>query len=164
MEIKRMIVIKAKELTNEQKELICQLWNHEYPKKLAHENIIRFDEYLNSLTDAEHYLLFDESEKMNGWGIKFIRDNETWFAIIIDSKVHGEGLGTLLLDELKKANKELNGWVIDHEKDVKQNGEQYKSPIEFYKKNKFLVLEDSRIENEKISAIKINWKNINSSR
>ncbi len=159
-----MRVIKAKELTNEQREIICKLWNNEYPKKLAHENIMRFDEYLNSLTDTEHYLLFDESGKLNGWGIKFIRDNETWFAIIIDSKVHGKGLGTLLLDKLKKANKELNGWVIDHEKDVKQNGEQYRSPIEFYKKNEFIILEDSRIENEKIAAIKIHWKSNSSSR
>jgi len=40
-----------------------------------------------------------------------------------------------------------------------QNGVGYKSPFLFYIKNDFSVFENTRIENEKISAVKTNWTN-----
>nr|WP_290861271.1 GNAT family N-acetyltransferase [Flavobacterium sp.] len=92
-----------------------------------------------------------------GWGIIFVRDSEQWFALLIDSRFQGMGLGTFLLNELKKTQPELNGWVIDHENDLKQNGKPYLSPLAFYKKNNFEVLGNFRIENEKLSAVKIKW-------
>ncbi|MEO7977870.1 hypothetical protein [Flavobacterium sp.] len=63
-----------------------------------------------------------------------------------------------MLNELKKNKKSLNGWVIDHENDIKQNKEFYKSPLLFYVKNGFVICEEKRIENEKMSGVKINWK------
>jgi GNAT superfamily N-acetyltransferase len=153
-----MKVITEKILSTEQKVNICQLWNNEYPEKLSYEKISDFENYLDNLTQTKHYLLVNENQNINGWAFTFLRDNEIWFAIIIKSEVHGKGFGTLLLNELKNIEKELNGWVIDHENDIKLNGENYKSPIEFYKKNGFKILSENRIENEKISATKINWK------
>ena len=72
--------------------------------------------------------------------------------------MHHKGFGTLLLNELKKNNTVLNGWVTDHQNDVKQNKESYLSPIEFYSKNGFSVSKNIRIENDKISAVKITWE------
>ncbi len=153
-----MKIITEKTLTIEQKVNICQLWNNEYPKKLSYEKVSDFENYLGNLTETKHYLLVDKNKNINGWAFTFLRENQIWFAIIIKSEVHGKGFGTLLLNELKNVEKELNGWVIDHENDFKLNGERYKSPIEFYKKNGFKILSENRIENEKISATKIKWK------
>lgn len=136
-----MKIIQKEVLSIDEKESLMQLWNTEYPGKLNYETIHDFDLYLNGLTNAKHHLLIDEK----------------WFAIIIDNQIHGTGKGSLLIEELKKNNDILNGWVVDHENDVKQNNEQYKSPLLFYLKNGFTVCEKTRIENEKISAVKINW-------
>jgi hypothetical protein len=78
---------------------------------------------------------------------------------MINNKIQGEGNGTKLIEELKRNNFNLNGWVIDHENDIMQNGEAYKSPLLFYIKNGFSVYQNTRIENEKIKAVKINWTN-----
>lgn len=86
-----------------------------------------------------------------------MREGEDWFAIILDSKIQGKGNGSLLINEIKKKNTSLNGWVIDNENEVKQNNEFYKSPMPFYIKQGFTILTETRIENEKMSAVKINW-------
>jgi len=91
-------------------------------------------------------------------GITFNRDNLILFAIIVDSKNQGKGFGSLFLNKLKDLQNELNGWVIDHDNDSKLNGSQYKSPLAFYIKNNFEVLNNFRIDNEKISAVRIQWK------
>lgn len=153
-----MKVVAKDTLTIAEKEIICTLWNAEYPQQLGHQNISEFDNYLHNLSEATHYLLIDENEQIKGWGISFWRDNEIWFAIILDEKIHGKGFGTLLLNELKKAEIELNGWVVDHENDIKQDGEKYKSPLAFYSKNDFTVCKEIRLETAKISAVKIKWR------
>ncbi|HEX7869633.1 MAG TPA: hypothetical protein VF455_05905, partial [Chryseobacterium sp.] len=76
---------------------------------------------------------------------------------ILSENLHGKGRGTKVLNELKQNKNELNGWVIDHSNDRKINGEFYKSPLEFYKKNEFEVLSDIRLELEIMSAVKIKW-------
>lgn len=60
-------------------------------------------------------------------GIYFLREDEDWFAIILNHQVQGKGM-YLLINELKKKMTSLNGWVIDHENKVKQNTNKYKSP------------------------------------
>lgn len=157
-----MKIIYTKNLSSNRKSEILSLWNTEYPNNLKYSSIEEFDNYLTSLHDIEHYLLIDVANKLIGWAITFTRENENWFAIIIDSKVHGRGYGKLLLEELKKSKPILNGWVIDHDNDFKANGEIYKSPLEFYLKNDFLILDDFRIENEKISAVKVSWEKVKS--
>jgi hypothetical protein len=115
-----------------------------------------FELYLNGLSKTKHYLLYDD-DKINGWAFTFLRDQEDWFAIILDQKIQGKGNGSLLINELKKNNDCLNGWVIDQENEAKLNNEFYKSPMPFYIKNDFTVLKEIRIENEKMSGVKINW-------
>jgi len=153
-----MNIIKAEILLNEQNLVVFQIWNSEYPKKLAFQKTEDFNEYLNKLEKPNHYLLQNNENKIIGWAIDFIRDNEKWFAIIIDSKEQEKGRGKLLLTELKKYNVELNGWVIDHNNDLKKTGEKYKSPLDFYVRNNFEVLSEIRMENEILSAVKIKWK------
>lgn len=78
----------------------------------------------------------------------------------MDSKIHGQGLGTKILKQVKENEIELNGWVIDHNRDKKSNGEFYKSPLNFYLKNGFKKLSRNRLELYKISAVKIKWRKL----
>ena len=137
---------------------IFELWNNEYPEKLAYKTISELDEYLANLTDQMHILLVDKNRKIRGWYFDFLRDNEKWFAIIIDSQFQGNGFGTQLLNIAKEKEAELSGWVIDHNKYLKRNGEMYKSPLKFYLKNGFDELSTIRLESAKIAAVKIKWK------
>lgn len=153
-----MKVVEREVLSLKEKEVLRELWNNEYPAKLNLKTIEDFELYLVGLSKAKHYLLFDELDKINGWAFTFLRDQEEWFAIILDSQIQGKGNGSFLMNEIKKNNTSLNGWVIDHENEVKQNATVYRSPMAFYIKNGFAICKEIRIENEKMSGVKINWK------
>lgn len=94
-----------------------------------------------------------------GWALKFERENEKWFAIILSEIIKGKGLGRKMLNELKKEEQVLNGWVIDHNNDKKKNGQLYVSPLKFYEKCDFEIIVNERLELDKISAVKIKWSN-----
>jgi GNAT superfamily N-acetyltransferase len=145
-------------LSKSQKQEICDLWNNEYPEKLNYRNLADFENYLKNLSKQSHIIMVDKDQNIKGWYFDFIRENEKWFAIILDSKFQGKGLGKKMLNLVKEKESELNGWVIDHSNDKKQNGEIYESPLSFYLKNGFEILVKNRLEHEKISAVKIKWK------
>jgi hypothetical protein len=152
-----MKIIQTAILTLEQKQSLFELWNAEYPIKICYNKISEFENYLDGLSDKKHYLLVNDFDQILGWAFTFFREQEDWFGIIVNSKNKGKGFGTLLLEELKKNKSVLNGWVTDHD-DVKINSEPYLSPLEFYTKNEFSVQQNIRMENEKISAVKIRWE------
>jgi len=145
-------------LTNTQLQAAYQLWNNEYPGKLQYDNINDFNIYLDNLEQKKYFLLTDENNTLVGWSATFLRDKERWFAIILNSNVQRKKYGTKILDEIKKHETHLVGWVIDKEGELKSNGSQYTSPLVFYMKNGFKVLEAHRIESDKISAVKISWQ------
>lgn len=155
MNVRANISVKEN-LSKAEKEAIIVLWNQEYPKRLNLENLNAFDEYLNALSQKEHYLLFIDGE-IKGWAFTFLREEETWFAIIIDQKVQGMGNGLFLINKIKEIHTELNGWVIYQENELKQDGQFYDSPLNFYLKNDFNICENIRLENDKMSALKIKW-------
>ncbi len=153
-----MKIITYTQLNQDQKNSILSLWNNEYPKKLTHQSLESFENYLYNLEEPTHYLLYNEEDKIQAWAVTFVRENDIWFAIIVDEFLHGKGFGTQLLNLLKQNNLVLNGWVIDHNNDIKTNGDFYKSPLEFYMKNDFMIDPETRLELDIISAVKIQWK------
>lgn len=153
-----MQIFTSQVLTAHQKEKAYQLWNNEYPQQLKYAHIAQFDEYLKGLDDLIHYLLFNSEESMVGWAATFNRNSEKWFAIIVDSSIQGEGYGTAMLNAIKGNEQCLVGWAINHDGDTKLNGHPYPSPVAFYLKNQFCVIESCRLETEQISAVKIGWK------
>jgi hypothetical protein len=155
-----MKIIQTTSLALDQKQSVFELWNSEYPEKIGYNELSEFENYLDGLSNIEHYLIVDDQNSILGWAFAFFREEEDWFGIIIDSEIQGKGFGIFLLNELKKNKLVLNGWVIDHQNDLKQNNEPYLSPLFFYTKNGFLVEKDIRIENEKISAVKIRWEQV----
>lgn len=152
-----MRIVEQTELSADQKSRIVELWNNEYPENLAFSGVSGFEDYLSKHGNGKHFLLFDSAEKIVGWALIFDRDDARWFAIIVDGRMHGQGCGTRLIDELKAAENWLFGWVIDHSDSKKLNGERYDSPLGFYKKLGFRVHENDRIEKDGISGVKIEW-------
>lgn len=49
------------DLSFDQKKIVIQLWNDEYPEKLNYSSITEFDSYLNNLHETAHYLLENKS-------------------------------------------------------------------------------------------------------
>lgn len=149
--------IETSVLDTRQKQLLIQLWNSEYPKNLSYQNLADFEKYLQNLSDIRHTLLVGRRDNILGWAFSFIRNEERWFAILLSETIQGKGLGRIMLDKLKSRESELNGWVIDHNSYKKANGQNYLSPLGFYKRCDFKILTNERLEHEKISAIKIKW-------
>ncbi len=147
--------------TAEQKDAILRLWNNEYPQQLQYADMAGLDTYLANLHNQCHYFAVDESDAITGWAFSFDRDNEKWFAVIVDSLVQRKGVGSLLLGALKQEENLLNGWVTDHCRYLKADGTTYLSPMQFYLKNGFTVCAGVRLEVEKLSAVKIQWSAVN---
>ena len=147
-----------RELSHSQKLALLNIWNQEYPRQLGYENLMGFEKYLLKLKDAQHLLLVDQQKRIKGWLALFTREEARWFLMLLQSEYQGMGLGTRLLHEAKTLSPELNGWVIDHARDIKANGDPYISPLPFYQKNGFTLIPEIRIETEQISCVKIQWK------
>jgi GNAT superfamily N-acetyltransferase len=152
-----MKITKTTALTTAQKEMICHLWNKEYPKKLAVTST-DFDVYLKSSANQTHYFILENAIDIIGWAYTFDRARERWLSIIIDKTHQRKGLGHLLLNLIKDKETHLSGWVIDHPNDVKENGDPYVSPLPFYIHHGFVAIPQTRLEDDKISAVKIQWR------
>jgi len=152
-----MEFIQLTELSENELKAIMELWNREYPEKLNFQSLAELEFYLESKTEKFHIIIINEDGNIQGWYFDFFRDNEKWFALILDAKLQGKGFGTKILNLAKEKETELNGWVIDHNNEVKKNGGRYDSPLDFYLKNGFKVITDCRLELENISAVKIKW-------
>ncbi|MFA6058168.1 MAG: N-acetyltransferase [Taibaiella sp.] len=148
-------------LNNNQQAQLMQLWNKEYPEQLAYHELSEFRSYLDGLANVMHFLLIDNHELIKAWAFTFTREAERWFAIILDSSVQYQGYGTSLLNTLKTKEQILCGWVTDHNRYVKKDQTNYRSPLDFYLKNNFTICDQVRLETDKLSAAKIQWKSIN---
>ncbi len=153
-----MKIIRADKLTEEQMQDVFKLWNEEFPQKLNYTDLQQFENDLNSLADKKYYLLVDDIESVWGCLYVFTREKERWFSIILSHICQGKGYGTQLLNELKKDEPSLQGWVIDHNNDIKGDGSKYLSPLVFYMKNGFTIVSNTRLDLEKLSAVKIMWR------
>jgi GNAT superfamily N-acetyltransferase len=149
-----MEIRQASGLTAEERETVRAIWNNEYPENLQLETPEDFERYLGNLSEKTHYLVKD-GDVLLGWGLTFLREDERWFAMILDRSIHGKGIGSAVLDRMKAQHSTLYGWVIDHGNDRKTDGEPYASPLEFYKKNGFSVEADVRLELPTISAVRV---------
>lgn len=126
------------------------MWNDEYPVKLKD----RFGILLEGVENYNHYLI-EQNNIVLAWAVEFEKEKEKRFSIIVKNEYKGNGFGKILINRLKRDLGEFYGWVIDHNNDLKHNGEFYISPIGFYLKNGFEILTQERIDSEMISAVKI---------
>lgn len=142
-----------------QKEIneLFLLWNHHYPLSVQYPTLQDFERYLHGLDQLTHIFLQSEEGKIHGWYFEFTRQESRWFGIIISENVQGQGNGKKLLNLAQESAHELNGWVIDQDNHPKADGTLYQSPLAFYLKQGFHLLED-RLENDKISCARIRWR------
>ncbi len=152
-----MEFLKVTLLSESEKLEIFNLWNNEYPEKMAFKAMADLNHYLERLSAQKHLLLKDETGKVLAWCFTFKRDGEKWFALLLDGKIQGKGLGSQMLARVQAEEKLLKGWVIDHSLDKKVNGELYQSPLGFYLKRGFIKLDQDRLEFNSLSAVKIRW-------
>jgi hypothetical protein len=151
-----MEIRKTTLLSDKQKEQIHSLWNDEYPAKLKD----RFSILLEGVAWFNHYIIEDVNNNLIAWAVDFEKEKQVRFSIIVSSKHKGKGLGSMLISRLKKENQEFYGWVIDHDEDLKLDGGIYKSPMSFYLKHDFHILNEKRIDSEMIRAVLIKWSSI----
>lgn len=152
-----MNILYTTKINKSQKTELFELWNAEYPVNLAHGSLQDFDKYLDGVSNHKHFLLCNEAGAIQGWHFQFTRDDETWFGMIISSKLQGQGWGSKLLNKGKKTVNKLAGWVVDHADYLKANGEPYISPLGFYLKNDFEIVPDAKPAGDKLSAVKVIW-------
>ncbi len=139
-----------------QKEAILKLWNREYPAVIQLASLSDLDLYLDNLHTRYHLFLVDDQDRIAGWLFLFEREAETWFAMILDRKVQGQGYGSRLLARAGTLTRVLNGWAIAEAGYHKADGSDYPSPLGFYRKMDFKVLEE-RME-QPFAAVKIRWE------
>lgn len=153
-----MYILETASLSDIQKSVVMQLWNKKYPAQLGYAHMDEFNQYLDALSDKVHYLGTDYGGRIIGWALSFTRNSERWFAIIIDRSAQGQGNGTAMLDALKGKGERLTGWASDHECYVRFDGTPYPSPLAFYLRHGFIVREDVRLDIEKLSTVRIEWR------
>lgn len=144
-------------LSNVQSEQINSLWNAEYPLKLKD----RFPILLEGTTWHNHYLVEDSNRVIIAWALMFEHSNQIRFSIIVSKEHQEKELGKILLDHLKATYDEFFGWIIDHNNDLKLDGENYTSPLPFYLKQGFEIIPNQRIDTEMIQAVLVGWKKSN---
>lgn len=151
-----MTIIVKQAIDNRLKEAIFDLWNQEYPSVIQLASLPDLDLYLERLRSLYHLFLMDDQDKVAGWLFLFEREGETWFAMILDRKVQGQGYGSRLLAKAGTLTEVLNGWAIDRAEYYKADGSAYPSPLAFYRKMDFKVLEE-RLE-QPFASVKVRWK------
>ena len=93
-----MKIIKKQQLDPDEKEMVFNLWNSEYPVSLSFQAMSDMDNYLDTLEGLTYYLLKNDRGQTEGWAMIFGREDEIWFAITIAQNVQGQGKGTYLLN------------------------------------------------------------------
>ena len=144
-------------LSDVQSDQINSLWNAEYPLKLKD----RFPILLEGTTWHNHFLIEDSNHVVIAWAVMFEHSNQIRFSIIVSKEHQAKGLGKLLLNHLKDTHDEFYGWVIDHNNDLKSDGENYISPLPFYLKQGFEIIPNQRLESEMIQAVLVGWNKSN---
>lgn len=155
--MKKMKIIEQNSISEAQKLRVVEMWNNEYPASIAYRDVSGFDEYLNNFRTKRHFTAIDENGEIVGWALIFDRDDALWFAIIVDGKAQGKGLGVKLIKTLQHAENHFFGWVIDNDESIKLNGKPYRSPLGFYRKLGFKVHENEKLVKGGISGVKIEW-------
>ncbi len=153
-----MKIFQTSNLTKKQLTRILKLWNAEYPEQMLYEKSQDFENLIAGLQNVRHFLIVGDKATIEGWLCVFERNAADWFSMIVGSANQRKGYGSALLTNAKEKLKSLNGWAIDRNQDVKSNGEPYKSPLKFYTKNGFEIVNNERFENNGVSAVKILWR------
>jgi len=144
-------------ISNDELSQVLHLWNNSYPIGICYNDINELNTFFAPLGNRRHYMIKDNSS-IEAWIVTFDRDDARWFSIIVSPSNKRKGLGKKLLQYVMKIEPKLNGWVTDHDNDVKRDGTPYESPIGFYLKLGFDIDHQTRYEKPGISCVRIYHK------
>ena len=139
------------------KHQILELIMAEYPPHVSFNTVESFDRYLQNLSNQRHYLLYDYKNHVRGWGVTFNADDELWFSMVLDHRIQNFGFGTNLLNFIKEHEPQLSGWVVNFFSDLKFNNNVFRSPLEFYMNQGFVISDETKFINNFTEVVKIKW-------
>jgi GNAT superfamily N-acetyltransferase len=132
---------------------IHRMWNRVYPAHLVHTTIQETETYIENRAAARHMVAL-KNDALAAWCCVFEREERQWFVLLVDDPYQRMGLGRHLMKLALDEGTPLNGWVIDHDRDLRADGKPYASPMNFYLKLGFHVCEE-RLRLGQLSAVRI---------
>jgi len=153
-----MKYLTSNQLNESQLAQVFTLWNNEYPSDINHNSKEHLQQYISGLAKPNHTLIEDGEGKIIGWFFDFMLNEERWFGMIVSPTHQGKGYGKELIKRAKNNYSELNAWIVCSTEYLKENGETYNPPTEFYRKMEFEIFPDLKFESNLLKTIKIKWK------
>lgn len=151
----------TKHISIEEQSQIVNIWNAVYPASVSFESMNVFKEFIDNITEKNHFIWRDGGQSVGGWLMTFTRDNVRNFVLLVAENNQGRGVGKMLIEEMKKVENEVTGLVVESDNYVRKNGSIYRSPIDFYKKLGFIVT-DERVFKHGINTVKVAYSRKNS--
>ena len=136
---------------------LFDLWHTEYPTVVHYSDVASFEQYLTSLQDLRHRFYVVDNQIV-GWYLSFTRDGDPWFGMIIDRNWQGRGLGSKFIQQSQAEQDEMHGWAVPNDHYLRSDGERYKSPLDFYRKNGFNIHKEDTLQQGGFERVKIIWK------
>ncbi len=81
-----------------------------------------------------------------------------WFSMVIKREYQRQGIGKKMLDIAKTHTDELRAFCVEHDKYVKEDGSTYFAPLDFYKKNGFIVGDKTLKTEIGLECVEIIWR------
>jgi GNAT superfamily N-acetyltransferase len=144
-------------LSKKEINALFALWNAEYPTVVHYSDVASFEQYLTSLENLKHRFYVVDNQII-GWCLSFVRNGNPWFGMIIDRNWQGRGLGSKFIQRSQAEQDEMHGWAVPTDHYLRSDGEQYKSPLDFYRKNGFTIHVEDKLKQGEFERVKIIWK------
>lgn len=122
---------------------------------------IRFETFKNLLhrDNSIKIILATSGEKLLGWlMISFAENRGLYhFNMLVHREFQRAGIGKQMLTKAKENYDELYGVVVPVNRYKRRDGTQYKTPIDFYKKNGFSLTGKKFVEYRDVQLVEIKW-------
>lgn len=135
---------------------IFELWNTLYPSQVTFSTYQDFESFLEASKKQLNVVHRNDQGILSGWLMVFERDNKRNFVMLISENHQAKGVGRLLVDEMKKREDQVQGWIVTDSTYVRSDGRLYKSPLGFYKKLGFSITNDQWTKKD-LRSTKIIW-------
>ena len=152
-----LILQKKERVSQFEKRQIFEIWRAEYPKQSVFEIFEAFHKFIEELINPCHFLIKTEQDTIAGWSATIDRDGGRWLILLVHRDFQRMGVGSRLLDAMKKDETALSAWITPHNNYVKIDGAAYITPLPFYLKNDFTVTGET-FEKDDFSGTKIIWQ------
>jgi hypothetical protein len=144
-------------LANSDQLHIYNIWNSVYPTQVVFVSKNDFKSYLDKANNQKHFIYRNDDTTIGGWLMTFTRNDDRYFVLLVSEKKKKNGIGTILIEEMKKSEDIIMGWVVELNTYIKSDGTLYHSPVDFYKRSGFIIT-DEKCEENNFSIVKIMWQ------